>query len=181
MSFRMGLGGWDEEPRSYETVSTPSAVIVGIDPGINGAIAAVWQDSQKVFDTPKLSTGTKSEMSEQGAIQLLTQIRQRSLTMVAVLEKVGGMPGQSAPSAFKFGCNYGQWRGILAALGIPYHLVTPQSWKAKMMEGQPKAKEAALLQAQRMFPAMYKSLERKCDLDRAEALLIAEYGRRYLV
>jgi hypothetical protein len=80
---------------------------------------------------------------------------------------------------FGFGKGYGMWIGIVAALEIPYTLVTPQAWKKELMQGI-KDKDAGRLRAMQLFPAYNEWLVRKRDIGRADALLIAEYGRRQL-
>jgi crossover junction endodeoxyribonuclease RuvC len=79
---------------------------------------------------------------------------------------------------FTMGRGLGTWEGVLAGLGIPYELVTPQRWKKALMDGMGKDKDASRLQAIRLFPAIAGQLARKKDDGRADALLIAEYGRR---
>ena len=80
---------------------------------------------------------------------------------------------------FNFGKGFGLWLGILAGLGIPHTLVTPQAWKKEMMQGMGD-KDAARIRAQELFPHCVDSLSRKKDIGRADALLIAEYGRRQM-
>jgi crossover junction endodeoxyribonuclease RuvC len=159
-----------------------SPAILGIDPGTTGAIALIHEERRMVYDTPSMRSGKRAEMSCRAVVQMLTDIAKMvRAPMVAVVEKVHSMPKQGVASSFSFGMNFGMWQGMLAALAIEYHLITPQEWKGKIMGGMPKEKEAALLQAQRIFPELTPHLVRKKDVDRADALLLAEYGRRYLV
>ena len=68
---------------------------------------------------------------------------------------------------------------ILAAcqrINAPLLLITAAVWKRAMGLSQDKA--ASLDKARLLFPDA--SLDRKKDHNRAEALLIAEYGRRHL-
>jgi crossover junction endodeoxyribonuclease RuvC len=71
--------------------------------------------------------------------------------------------------------------GILAALNIPHELITPQSWKKSMMNGQPKEKDASRLVVMRLFPEVSDRLQLKKHHGRADALLIAEFLRRKAV
>ena len=57
------------------------------------------------------------------------------IPVYCVIEHVHSFPGNSGRSMFTFGCNYGQWLGILATLKIPYIEVTPYKW----MKHYPKA------------------------------------------
>ena len=44
------------------------------------------------------------------------------------IEFVHSFPGQGVVSTFTFGQNYGQWQGIVAALGVESVSVSPQAW-----------------------------------------------------
>ena len=137
--------------------------ILGIDPGETGAIGMVCP-SVDVWDMP----ATPHDLAT------LMRTFDPSTTRVYV-ESVHSMPGQGVSSTFKFGMQFGQIQGVLAALGFPYILVEPSKWKTAMgLRGKEKAESRAL--AQRMYPTA--SLSRVRDHGRAEALLIAEFGRR---
>jgi crossover junction endodeoxyribonuclease RuvC len=152
-------------------------VIIGIDPGQTGAVAIIGDDRCYVLDTPtetvKKGKGTKTEYLPAEMAQMLSGFK----NVHCYIEKVGAMPGQGVTSMFNFGKGFGLWLGILAAHGIPYTLVTPQAWKKEIMQGI-SDKDAARGRAQQLFPQVSSQLSRKKDIGRADALLIAEYGRR---
>jgi hypothetical protein len=81
----------------------------------------------------------------------------------------------------KFGKNKGVWRGVLAAFGIPRQYVTSVEWQ-KIKGPRPKhtsrkeKKEQSIRVARELWPEVPITLKKHAD--RAEALLIAEYGRR---
>ena len=142
-------------------------MILGIDPGKTGAICYLG-DTMEVVRMP----GDAHALSDAlGGLPLATH---------AVVEKVsaGGVSnaqGRSmgASSAFTFGMGFGTIQGVLAALEIPYELVTPQKWTAAMGEkGKDKASHWA--HAKRLHPSA------KVHKYAADAVLIAEYGRRFL-
>jgi crossover junction endodeoxyribonuclease RuvC len=156
--------------------------IIGVDPGIHGAVASIDPSGKvEIFDTPfivvKKSRGTKNEYNESAMAAIL--MRYMPADSHVFIEKVGAMPGQGVSSMFSFGCGFGIWKGILAALGFPYTLITPQAWKREIMQGVAD-KDAARLRACQLFPSVANMLERKKDDGRAESLLIAEFGRRTL-
>jgi len=91
-----------------------------------------------------------------------------------LIEASQAMPGQGVRSMWTTGYGYGLWLGILAALQLPYTPVRPVVWKKAV--GLGKDKEQARLRAQQLFPAA--DLRRKRDHGRAEALLLAWYGRQ---
>lgn len=70
------------------------------------------------------------------------------------------------------------WKGIIAAYRLPLELPSPQRWKKEMMADMGKDKDASRLRAIQLFPVVANRLDRKKDDGRAEALLLAEYGRR---
>jgi crossover junction endodeoxyribonuclease RuvC len=150
---------------------------IGIDPGLSGAVAVLPEGW--IFDTPTaiVSSG-KRQRREYLEAEMAAMLAPFVEDSVAAIEKVHAMPRQGVASMFTMGVGLGVWRGILAALGIPFDLVTPQRWKAVMMDGMGKEKEAARTRALQLFPGLTPSLRLKKHHGRAEALLIAEYRRR---
>jgi len=154
---------------------------LGIDPGFTGAIAAISEDGRiVVFDAPtvKVRSGRKThiEMDPAGMVNTLKPFVFRECHVW--IEKVNTMPGQGIASSGAFMRGFGMWEGVVAALGIPYTLVHPATWKKSMMSGMGKEKDAARLRASQLFPSMAHAFARVRDDGRAEAVLIAEYGRR---
>jgi hypothetical protein len=76
----------------------------------------------------------------------------------------------------------GQIEAMLAVLaiqeGCSYELVNPQTWKRQMMPGEARDKNAARLKAIQLFPSVADDLKLVKHHNRAEALLLAEWGRR---
>lgn len=164
-------------------------IFLGVDPGLEGAIALIDSDTNEVefWDTPVLEIKVgKSLKHIQNAAQiviLLRQITDGRETMVAI-EKVNAMPNtgsgvkMGATSAFSFGCGYGMWLGILAALELSHEQVHPATWKAALMHGMSKEKDSSRVRAMELFPRTARDLSRKKDHGRADALLIAQYSRK---
>jgi crossover junction endodeoxyribonuclease RuvC len=92
----------------------------------------------------------------------------------ATIEQVSAMPGQGVSSMFSFGDSFGSVRGILAAFKIPLYRVTPARWK-HAMELTGAAKDASISKVMERYPG---TRLRKKDDGIADAVLIAEYGRR---
>lgn len=164
----------------------PAPVYVGIDPGLGGAIAGFLSTGQVFMeDTPtiKIKSGksNKQQIDLSVASSMLRRLnrhaREEDTPIHVVLEKVGAMPGQGVTSMFNFGMGYGMWQGILAALEIPYTLVHPATWKKVMMPDATKEKDASILRVCQLFPKTGRDLNRKKDHGRADALLLAAYGR----
>jgi hypothetical protein len=148
---------------------TAAPCILGIDPGLTGACAFFFPgapDRVAAEDMPVVA----------GEIDCATLAR-RIVQMgpaVAIVERVGAMPGQGVSSTFKFGRSYGAVLGVLAALQIRTHLVTPALWKKHFKLDSDKEKSRAL--ALRLFAASPEHFSRKKDHGRAEAALLAVYG-----
>jgi crossover junction endodeoxyribonuclease RuvC len=82
---------------------------------------------------------------------------------------------KGALANYSLGHSSGIIMGVLSALGFSYELVRPQEWKKEfgLLKMQ---KDASRTVAQNLFPSVNLSLKK--DEGRAEALLIAEWGRR---
>lgn len=155
-------------------------IYIGIDPGLTGAIADIDSNGGVlIHDTPtiQLKKGGKAKKDYLPLEMATILIDYAPFACHVFIEKVGAMPGQGVTSMFNFGKGFGLWLGILAALRLPYTLITPQAWKKELMQGMPD-KDAARVRAQQLFPQAIAELSRKKDIGRADALLIAEYGRR---
>jgi crossover junction endodeoxyribonuclease RuvC len=89
------------------------------------------------------------------------------------------MPGQGVSSSGKFMKNAGIWEGVLAALKIPYELITPQRWRKILDSSVPRkpTKEDLRAYAIQRWPEAAECLKRVEDHNRAEAIIIAQYAR----
>lgn len=97
------------------------------------------------------------------------------------IERAQAMPAQGRVSIMNYGIHFGLWRMACVALDIPYTVVSPNKWKRVM--GVTADKATSILMAQRLFPKVSLLPTDKCRKPSdgmAEALLIAEYGRRVL-
>jgi crossover junction endodeoxyribonuclease RuvC len=162
-------------------------VILGFDPGIGGGVALLSETSEVlVIPTPiiKGKGGAKSLIDiEQLVRWIKTQILTIEQISLACVEKVHAMPKQGVTACFTFGMGYGQLLGMLATLSIPTELVTPQQWKKEVLKGSGKEKSHAIQYVRRRYPnvsLLATSRSKKPHDGMAEALCIAEYGRRLL-
>ena len=156
-----------------------TTLIIGIDPGLTGALAAIHPAGNIDFhDTPILKLGKKNTCNPSAMSALLREYQGSTEGLLVGIEKIHSMPGQGVASTFTFGEGYGIWLGILAALAISHELITPQAWKKGMMDGQAKDKDGSRLIALRLFPESAEQLKLKKHHGRADAVLIAEYLRR---
>ena len=100
--------------------------IIGIDPGLTGAIAVLKNSKVlNVFDMPVMSEGKKNKRQLNSA-QLVKLLRDNILEneeVSVVVEQVNAMPGQGVTSMFNFGQTFGAIKGICSALGLPIFFV----------------------------------------------------------
>lgn len=150
-----------------------SRLYLGIDPGATGAVALIddFRNIVVLADWPG------------DEIQAARIIREMDLSKVrAVVEKVHHMPGQGGSSSFKFGTNYGVWKGILAMAGIPYYEAPPQKWQKGVITTKAQDKKPSLAIAGRLFPKAELVGPKGGGKDgRSDALLIADYCRKTYV
>ena len=151
--------------------------ILGIDPGLSGAIAIL--EKKKVlnlFDMPVMAEGKKNKKQLNSA-QLVNIIRENSIgeeEIVVVVEQVNAMPGQGVTSMFKFGQTFGAIKGVCAALNLPIFFVRPSKWK-KYFELINSSKDSSRTKVIEMYPSLSSQLAKKKDVNKSDAILIARY------
>jgi len=155
-------------------------LILAIDPGMAGAAGLMDRSTGEVLDGRDL-TGI-AVLDAQTIKELLDQRGEREI--VAVIEKSQAMPGQGCVSMFNYGITNGILFGILAVHSVRTHLVSASKWKSDMglrrekEERQVDWKRRSLDTARRLFPKTDLRLQKHHN--RAEALLLAEWARRFL-
>ena len=97
-----------------------------------------------------------------------------------MIEQVHSMPGQGVSSTFKFGKNFGIAIGVVNALHLPLHRVTPQKWK-QQFQLTGKDKDASRHLATEFWPDMAEEWRFKKLNGISDAALIAEFARRTLI
>ena len=145
--------------------------MIGIDPGVTGAIAIITGRMSTVIDIPVEISG-KGKVKKRVNACAMGDVLKLCHRETLYLEKTSSMPGQGVASMYSMGDTYGSIRGVAAALGIEVVEVRPQDWKAYY--GLKKDKNLALSLARIMFPTAELHLQKHHN--RAEALLIAAYG-----
>lgn len=139
---------------------------LGIDPGQGGGLALVGEGGSILMVE-------KMPQTERDLLDLLTlwSFPHQDESM-ATLEFVRSSPQMGVASAFKFGSGYGGLRMALVASGIPFNEVTPKKWQGVMQCRTGGDKNVTKRRAQELFPGA------KVTHAVADALLLAEYGRR---
>lgn len=148
---------------------------IGIDPGLNGGVAFVWNDGVWKDGCPG---AVKMPSTRLDILQLMSEMLHKP-DAVAVVEKVHSMPRQGVASSFKFGMMYERACFAVQAAGIKLIEATPREWQKglgipsrKKIETPTQWKNRLRAKAQELFPGV------NVTLYTADALLIAEYCRR---
>ena len=154
-------------------------IVAGIDPGKSGALAILHGDnSVEFFDVPRMKLRGKdvpayAEWSTSWSMALALAGVDK-----VVIEDVGSRPGQGVSSMFKFGRTLGFAHAIILGLRPRPAVIfsTPAQWKAKL--GLLNSdKGASREKAIGLCPSAESRLARVKDDGRAEALLMAYFGR----
>jgi len=148
-------------------------MIIGIDPGKNGGIVLL-ENSGYVASIGNFKLMTEMDVANWFNEELLQPYNALlpKDSVFAYLEKVHAIQPAGKVPNFKLGESFGMIKGILTALKIPFELVTPQKWQQAMGCMSKGDKNITKAKAQQLFPDI------KITHNIADALLIAEYGRR---
>jgi hypothetical protein len=150
------------------------ATTVGIDPGLSGGIALIGQSGAV--------HAWKMPATERDLFDLFAEYN-LSENATAHIEKVNAGPKMGSSAAFKFGQNVGHIRMACIAAGLRLEYVTPQKWQKEfglivkgrgLGQDDTSKKNRNKARAQELFPGI------KITHWIADALLIAEYGRRQI-
>jgi crossover junction endodeoxyribonuclease RuvC len=150
------------------------ALLLGIDPGIHGALALIRVDTGvmpelvDVIDVPVIGAGAKERVDTTLIRGWLTHHDPDH----ALIERAGSMPKQGVASTFKYARAVGSLETVVACLDIPFSIIEPAAWK-KFHRLRGGDKEASRQRALQLFPDAHARLARKLDHQRAEAMLIA--------
>ena len=157
-------------------------VVVGIDPGLSGAIAYVGPSGDPIARViPVIKNGTRRSLDLGGIRTMFAAWKIVGTPGVHVfLERAQPMPRDGAMGAFRYGESYGMLVGCLDGLGLEVTTVHPATWKSILFSGTTRTKDDARALAAEVFPSMAPKLVTKVSHNMAEALLLAEYGRRVL-
>lgn len=157
--------------------------LVGIDPGVSGAVAVLTGNRIDVHDIPTLTVkkGAKvrTRVDKIATLSLFARLARFGADLV-LIEDVNGAGGQSAPAAFQFG--YATCVLAMASLvhGFETREVAPVAWKTKINVLHDTDGDKARAKAAALFPDQAHLFARKKDHNRADAALIAYYAREYL-
>jgi len=154
-------------------------LIIGIDPGISGAICFFENGEVKeIIEMPTMAEGKKNKKQINGT-QIYNEILRRIENLSkkdihVVIEQVSAMPGQGVTSMFNFGQSFGVIKGICSAMQLSAFYVRPVKWK-KYFGLIKSEKDASRTKAIEIFPYISSNLSKKKDSNKADAILIASF------
>lgn len=168
------------------------ALVLGVDPGANGAFAVYDSVAQRIVSIDDMPTwfqtvGKKKRKRVDGlALADMFDTYELMGIDLVVMEAVGGRPRQSASAAFVFG--YGVGLIYMAALfsRIVIETVPPAEWK-KLMNVPGKAKgsdDDIINRADELMPhdrALWRGPGGGKKVDRAEAAMMAKFGADFVL
>ncbi len=154
-------------------------IIIGIDPGISGAICFLKDGKiMDLVEMPTMTEGKKNKRQVNGS-QIYNEISKRinlydNQDVRVVIEQVSAMPGQGVTSMFNFGQSFGILKGICSAMQLSMYFVRPAKWK-KYFNLINSEKDASRTRAIEIFPYFSSKLSKKKDSNKADAILIASF------
>ena len=149
-------------------------MIVGIDPGITGAVGILNDDGTffSVLDIPTIQAGGGRKVkNECNPVPVFEELKKLPVPSIVAIERVHSMPKMASQTVFSMGDSFGVVRAVVASLGIPTVFVEPREWKKHF--GLGKDKEQSRAKANHLFP--YAPLSLVKHHNRAESLLIARW------
>ena len=154
-------------------------LIIGIDPGISGAICFFENGQVKeVINMPVMADGKKNKRQINGPQtynEILKRINNYPIKdIIVVIEQVSAMPGQGVTSMFNFGQSFGVIKGICSAMQLSMFFIRPAKWK-KYFGLIKTEKDASRTKVIEIIPYISSELSRKKDSNKADAVLIASF------
>ncbi len=157
-------------------------IVIGIDVGKAGGIALLSPSYTSRLDVDLLVM--PEDLGQ--VVAKLEWARDSSGGAHVFIERAQAMPKNGAVSMFNYGKGFGELLGVVCALGMPSTLIPPKTWSREMHVGTKgdTTKKRSIEAARRLFPNIKLTATDRCRKDHdglAEALLIAEFGRRKLM
>lgn len=171
-------------------------IIVGVDPGVSGAIVQLGEGESYSFWPMPTERDNKSGRDRYSITRIRNlfeaiddQADRDDERLVVFVERAAPFPHGEMGGAlanFHRGVSFGLFAGILAALRIEHELVAPQTWQREMLrdvEDKGDTKARALAAVTKLMPRLDVSKLRssprgtKAHSGLVDALLLALFGR----
>ncbi|MDP2895053.1 MAG: hypothetical protein Q8Q12_00665 [bacterium] len=140
-------------------------IFIGIDPGKTGGIASIKEGHAATVRMPELDSVIRDTLA--GLV--------KDPETFVVIEKQQGRPNMRGVNRLME--HFGFLRGLVSAWRVRHIIVAPKDWQRETLRGMPETdragrKKQAIEIADRLFATG------KITDGEADALLLAEYGRR---
>jgi len=162
-------------------------MLIGVDPGIKGALAFFYDDGrERVFDLPVRQKKTGGNEVDPCGLQIILRrnvpadekglvVMESSHAFMGSGKRVGSMASQASLAATK---------AVIAAVcelsGMDIAYVTPQAWQA-FFGIRKTDSEDTKDQSLRIARQLYPEIKLTKTSGRPDALLIGRYGQRHFV
>lgn len=159
--------------------------VLGIDPGLTGAIVLLEKDKFRFWEMPLKN---KIEIDFVAVRRIFQMVDDKVKLHIHVFLERAVSFGMGTKGAFNYGRGFATLEIALIDLDLPYTLVEPGKWTKVMHAGieadlKPKAK--SVIAVERLFPKFAKEIPRnrngKFHEGIMDALLIGGYGQRCLI
>lgn len=160
--------------------------ILGIDPGLDGAMA--WLAKRPaggfdltIWDFPTFTVKVGKSLRRVISLYEMAATLPSMPADRAFIESVHAMPKQGVVSTFTFGEGFGTVKTAVAFLGIPQTLVEPSVWTRMVGLKSGATKDEHVRLAMSLFPehtALFRGPRGGALDGRADAALIAYYGMK---
>ena len=146
-------------------------MILGIDNGVSGCMAFYDGAELLIYDMPTFEIKNRNVLN----IVRIVEILKTNLPQKCFVEQLLPYGQGGAMQNFSMGNSEGVFLGVLTALQIPFEFVRPGIWKKTMRCTADK--DSARQRASELLPTFAHNWDLKKHHGRAEASLIALYGR----
>lgn len=154
-------------------------IVIGIDPGIHGGIAAI-ESGEVIFSAITPTYLGKPNWKDYDIEAMCIMLKRFDTNnSVVYLEKVSGWAGKGALGMFNFGRGVGMWEAIISLLGFRVVRVLPFDWQKIVYKDQTKInKDTGARIAKKLFPGvdLTPGKIRKPHDGITDAIMIALYG-----
>lgn len=149
---------------------------MGIDPGLDGAIAT-WDGKELIIrDVPAIKARSRGrEVSLPPLRKIIYELNEPPCDVVYI-ERNSSRPAEGGASGRKSGLVEGILVGAAVMQCVATYRPTPNQWKKKC--GLTADKEYSRTKAIETFPEFHELFSRKKDHNRAEAALLAYFAYR---
>lgn len=148
-------------------------VILGIDPGVDGSMVAMYKGTHRGREIVKYQCWNYKDHEIFGLADVVKKLKKK-FTMQAYIEDVRGAftPAKSK----KLGETVGEYKMAMVMMAIPFSTVNPTTWQQTLGLGAKAAyhirKKKQRNMAKELFPG------KEITHSNADAILIAYYGMK---